>query len=63
VPVSEIVSSSVLRCAGRVESAATTLCAGWSAHDLAIHLWLIKRELSAWVYGRRSVAAVTIRDE
>lgn len=27
---------------------AATLCAGWTAHDLAIHLWLIKREPLAW---------------
>lgn len=31
-----------------VEPAATTLCVGWSAHDLAIHLWLIKRDPTAW---------------
>jgi uncharacterized protein (TIGR03085 family) len=31
-----------------VESTATTLCVGWSAHDLAIHLWLIKRDPTAW---------------
>lgn len=27
---------------------AATLCADWSAHDLAIHLWSLKREPLAW---------------
>ena len=31
-----------------VDADAVTLCAGWSAHDLAIHLWCIKREPLAW---------------
>lgn len=31
-----------------VQPTAMTLCTGWSAHDVAIHLWLIKREPLAW---------------
>ena len=31
-----------------VDPGAATLCAGWSAHDLALHLWSIKREPLAW---------------
>ncbi len=31
-----------------VDADAATLCAGWSAHDLAIHLWCIKRDPLAW---------------
>lgn len=32
----------------QVEPDAATLCAGWSAHDLAIHLWQINRDPVAW---------------
>lgn len=28
---------------------APTLCSGWSVHDLAIHLWLLKRDPISWV--------------
>lgn len=31
-----------------VDPGAATLCAGWSAHDLALHLWSIKRDPLAW---------------
>lgn len=30
-----------------VERDAPTLCEGWSAHDLALHLWVLKHPL-AW---------------
>lgn len=39
------------RCCDALESVnpfAATLCAGWSAHDLALHLWCIKREPLTW---------------
>ncbi|MEO5832301.1 MAG: maleylpyruvate isomerase family mycothiol-dependent enzyme [Nakamurella sp.] len=42
----------LLRCCdvlAAVEPDAATLCPGWAAHDLAIHLWLIKHEPLAWV--------------
>ncbi len=31
-----------------VDPDAPTLCAGWDAHDLAIHVWLIKRDPLSW---------------
>lgn len=31
-----------------VEPDAPTLCAGWSAHDLALHLWVLKHDPLAW---------------
>lgn len=31
-----------------VEPTAPTLCAGWDAHDLAVHLWVIKHDPASW---------------
>jgi hypothetical protein len=32
----------------QVSADAPTLCAGWSAHDLAIHLWTLKHDPLGW---------------
>lgn len=32
----------------QVSADAPTLCEGWSAHDLAIHLWTLKRDPLGW---------------
>jgi uncharacterized protein (TIGR03085 family) len=47
----EIRDRQLQRCCDALEAvdpAASTLCAGWSAHDLAVHLWSIKREPLSW---------------
>ena len=31
-----------------VSADAPTLCRGWSAHDLAVHLWILKRDPLGW---------------
>ncbi|GMA41935.1 maleylpyruvate isomerase family mycothiol-dependent enzyme [Mobilicoccus caccae] len=31
-----------------VEATAPTLCEGWDAHDLAIHLWILKHDPASW---------------
>ncbi|MEZ5094926.1 MAG: maleylpyruvate isomerase family mycothiol-dependent enzyme [Nocardioides sp.] len=31
-----------------VDPAASTLCAGWDAHDLAVHVWILKRDPLGW---------------
>ncbi|WP_425309391.1 maleylpyruvate isomerase family mycothiol-dependent enzyme [Ammonicoccus fulvus] len=31
-----------------VEPSAPTLCDGWTVHDLAAHVWLIKRDPAGW---------------
>jgi uncharacterized protein (TIGR03085 family) len=47
----ELRDRQLLRCCdvlAAVEPDAVTLCAGWSAQDLAIHLWAIKHDPLAW---------------
>lgn len=31
-----------------VEPGAPTLCEGWDAHDLAVHLWVLKHDPASW---------------
>ena len=31
-----------------VPAQAPTLCEGWSAHDLAVHLWILKHDPLGW---------------
>lgn len=33
---------------GSVDASAPTLCEGWSAHDIAIHIWVLKHDPLSW---------------
>ena len=51
VSTAEIRDRQLQRCCdalAAVRPDAATLCSGWSAHDLALHLWSIKREPLTW---------------
>lgn len=54
----------------RVAPDAPTLCAGWTAHDLAVHLWTLNHDALAWPavgipalepWGRRRAELVKAR--
>lgn len=46
----------------QVPPEAPTLCEGWDAHDLAVHLWLLKHEPLAWAgVAVPALAGVTTR--
>jgi uncharacterized protein (TIGR03085 family) len=47
---------------GAAKPDAATLCSGWSCYDLAVHLWLIKRDPMAWPgTAVRALGSVTQR--
>lgn len=48
-PLRDAQRGALLEALGQVGPSAPTLCAGWDAHDLAIHIWQLQHDPRGWL--------------